>query len=210
MQPGVVFRERQVYPPPAGFCSHKRDEIFSYSARLLLSRQLNIQPPGLRAGQAVKQVIDSKGYRANVGIVLANSEGKVFWARRCGQDAWQFPQGGIQESESPEQAMFRELQEETGLGPEHVQLIGRTEDWLRYNIPEHLQRKHSKPLCVGQKQIWFMLKLIGRETDVNLRANKKPEFDCWRWVDYWHPLEEIVFFKRQVYKQALTELKQYL
>ena len=164
----------------------------------------------LRAGQAVKQVIDSKGYRANVGIVLANSEGKVFWARRCGQDAWQFPQGGIQESESPEQAMFRELQEETGLGPEHVQLIGRTEDWLRYNIPEHLQRKHSKPLCVGQKQIWFMLKLIGRETDVNLRANKKPEFDCWRWVDYWHPLEEIVFFKRQVYKQALTELRQYL
>ncbi len=160
--------------------------------------------------QAVTQVIDSKGYRANVGIVLANAEGKLFWARRCGQDAWQFPQGGIQRSESPEQAMYRELQEETGLTPAHVELVGRTEDWLRYSIPRHLQRRHSRPLCVGQKQIWFMLKLVGRETDVNLRANKKPEFDCWRWVDYWQPLEEIVFFKRQVYKQALTELQRFL
>lgn len=155
-------------------------------------------------------MIDSKGYRANVGIILANSEGKLFWARRCGQNAWQFPQGGIQQSESPEQAMYRELQEETGLGPEHVEIVGRTGDWLRYSIPDHLQRKRSRPLCVGQKQIWFMLKLVGRETDVNLRANRKPEFDCWRWVDYWHPLQEIVFFKRQVYKQALTELRQYL
>lgn len=155
-------------------------------------------------------MIDSKGYRANVGIILANAEGKLFWARRCGQDAWQFPQGGIQRSESPEQAMYRELQEETGLTPAHVEIAGRTDDWLRYSIPEHLQRKRSRPLCVGQKQIWFMLKLVGRETDVNLRACKKPEFDCWRWVDYWQPLEEIVFFKRRVYKQALTELQRFL
>lgn len=158
----------------------------------------------------VIQVIDSNGYRANVGIILCNPEGKLFWARRCGQDAWQFPQGGIQIEESPEQAMFRELEEETGLTAQHVEVMGRTDDWLRYSIPKHLQRKHSKPLCVGQKQIWFILKLIGRECDVNLRANEKPEFDCWRWVDYWHPLEEIVFFKRTVYKQALSELKQFL
>jgi putative (di)nucleoside polyphosphate hydrolase len=155
-------------------------------------------------------VIDSKGFRANVGIILCNADDKLFWARRCGQDAWQFPQGGIQQSESPEQAMFRELEEETGLKQKHVEIIGRTDDWLRYNIPDHLQRKHSKPLCVGQKQIWFFLKLTGQETDVNLRCNDKPEFDCWRWVDHWQPLEEIVFFKRNVYKQALTELKQYL
>ncbi len=155
-------------------------------------------------------MIDSKGFRANVGIILSNSEGKLFWARRCGQNAWQFPQGGVQERESPEQAMYRELQEETGLRAEHVEMLGRTDDWLRYGIPEHLQRKHSKPLCVGQKQIWFILKLIGDEADVNLSANDKPEFDNWRWVKYWQPLEEIVFFKRDVYKQALTELQQYL
>ena len=158
----------------------------------------------------VLQVIDSKGFRANVGIVLCNADGKLFWARRCGQNAWQFPQGGIQAKESPEQAMYRELAEETGLTQEHVEVMGRTDDWLRYKIPNHLQRKRSRPLCVGQKQIWFILRLIGRETDVNLRACNKPEFDCWRWVDYWEPLNEIVFFKREVYKQALTELKRYL
>ena len=155
-------------------------------------------------------MIDSKGFRANVGIVLCNNADQLFWARRCGQDAWQFPQGGILEAESPEQAMYRELQEETGLTDSHVEVMGRTGDWLRYNIPRHLQRRRSKPLCVGQKQIWFILRLIGHETDVNLRANDNPEFDCWRWVDYWQPLDEIVFFKREVYRKALTELKQYL
>lgn len=155
-------------------------------------------------------MIDPQGFRANVGIILCNREGKLFWARRCGQNSWQFPQGGIKGTESPEQAMFRELHEETGLQAEHVKIMGRTEDWLRYSIPEHLQRKRSLPLCVGQKQIWFILKLIGREDDVNLCANASPEFDTWRWVDYWHPLKEIVFFKRKVYKQALTELKRYV
>ena len=156
------------------------------------------------------QVIDSQGFRANVGIVLCNSDDRVFWARRVGQDAWQFPQGGIQDEESPEQAMYRELHEETGLTEDDVEVIGRTADWLRYDIPEHLQRKRSKPLCVGQKQIWFMLRLTGRESDVNLRACEHPEFDCWRWVDYWEPVDEIVFFKKDVYKQALTELQQFL
>ena len=156
------------------------------------------------------QVIDSQGYRANVGIILCNRTGKLFWARRRGQNSWQFPQGGIQHAESPEEAMFRELQEETGLLAEHVEIMGRTDDWLRYSIPEYLQRKRSQPLCVGQKQIWFILKLVGSEAAVNLSANSKPEFDRWRWVDYWHPLEEIIFFKKKVYKQALTELKRYL
>ncbi|MCW8829937.1 MAG: RNA pyrophosphohydrolase [Gammaproteobacteria bacterium] len=155
-------------------------------------------------------MIDSKGYRSNVGIVLCNPEGKVFWARRCGQDAWQFPQGGIDENESPVDAMYRELQEETGLLPEHVEVAGQTSDWLRYHIPDHLLRRHSKPLCIGQKQIWFCLKLIGTENDFNLSECDKPEFDRWRWVDYWSPVDEIISFKRDVYRQALEELEQYL
>ena len=155
-------------------------------------------------------MIDSKGYRENVGIILSNPEGQVFFAKRCGQDAWQFPQGGIDKNESPVDAMYRELEEETGLLRTHVEITGQTNDWLRYSIPKHLQRKRSKPFCVGQKQIWFCLKLIGDESNFNLESGSKPEFDRWRWVDYWKPLDEIVFFKRNVYQQALTELEKYV
>ena len=152
-------------------------------------------------------MIDAKGYRANVGIILSNDDGKVFWARRCGQDAWQFPQGGIQENETPLDAMYRELKEETGLQSSHVRLVGQTDDWLRYRIPKHLLRHRSQPLCIGQKQIWFRLLLTGCEDDFNLAASDTPEFDTWRWVDYWTPLKEIVFFKRKVYRQALHQLE---
>jgi putative (di)nucleoside polyphosphate hydrolase len=154
-------------------------------------------------------VIDSKGYRPNVGIVLSNAAGEVFWARRRGQDAWQFPQGGINSEESPLEAMYRELYEEVGLEAEHVEVLGQTSDWLRYEIPEHLLRHRSKPLCIGQKQIWFSLKLVGDESDFNLCCSKNPEFDQWRWVDYWTPVKEIIDFKRDVYEQALKELEQY-
>jgi len=152
-------------------------------------------------------VIDSDGFRLNVGIILSNPQGKVFWARRCGQDAWQFPQGGIQKNESPDQAMFRELFEETGLSPEHVEVVGKTRKWLRYRLPKWMVRKNCHPVCIGQKQIWFILKLVGTDNNFNLSAAEQPEFDNWSWVDYWHPLEEVVFFKRKVYKKALTELE---
>lgn len=151
-------------------------------------------------------MIDSRGYRANVGIILCNDSGGLFWARRVGQQAWQFPQGGIQEQENAEQALFRELHEEVGLAPEHVEVMGATRDWLYYRLPKHLIRRHSKPLCIGQKQRWFLLRLVGSEDNVCLDRCEKPEFDHWRWVSYWHPLEEIVFFKRKVYERALTEL----
>lgn len=152
-------------------------------------------------------MIDSKGYRANVGIILSNDEGRVFWARRTGQDAWQFPQGGIREHESPRQAMYRELAEETGLGPEHVTLVGETRRWLRYRLPERFVRRTTNgPVCIGQKQRWFLLRLTGDESCVDLNHSGHPEFDDWCWVHYWHPLEDVVFFKRQVYRQALREL----
>jgi len=155
-------------------------------------------------------MIDAQGFRANVGIMLTDSQGHLFWARRVGQSGWQFPQGGIQVGENPEQALFRELAEEIGLRPEHVELLGSTKRWLRYRLPPRYQRRDATPLCIGQKQIWFLLRFIGEESDVHLDASDAPEFDAWRWVDYWQPLDEVVFFKRRVYRQALSELERLL
>jgi putative (di)nucleoside polyphosphate hydrolase len=151
-------------------------------------------------------MIDSDGYRPNVGIILSNPRGRLLWAKRIGQDAWQFPQGGIREGESAEQALFRELNEELGLLPEHVAIIGCTRHWLRYRLPKRYVRRHNNPVCIGQKQKWFMLRLNAPDSLVRFDATDKPEFDGWRWVDYWHPLREVVFFKREVYKRALREL----
>ena len=150
-------------------------------------------------------MIDSEGYRSNVGIILCNTKKQVLWARRIGQNAWQFPQGGIKRDETPEEALYRELWEEVGLVPEKVELLAATQDWLRYRLPKGLIRSDEKPLCVGQKQVWFLLRLAGNEDDVRLDRADKPEFDGWRWVDYWYPLKEVVAFKREVYLQALNE-----
>lgn len=151
-------------------------------------------------------VIDADGFRPNVGIILINRGGEVLWARRVGQDAWQFPQGGIRRHERPEEALFRELYEEVGLTAAQVEVIGCTRGWLRYRLPERFIRRHRQPLCVGQKQRWYILRFVGEETDVCLTRGERPEFDDWRWVDYWTPLKEVVFFKRQVYQRALEEL----
>lgn len=151
-------------------------------------------------------MIDSEGFRSNVGIILCNDKGKLFWGRRIGQNAWQFPQGGINEGESPEQAMFRELKEEVGLESQHVEILGSTRSWLRYRLPKRFLRKNSLPLCIGQKQRWFLLRVKCEESDFCLDNFDKPEFDHWRWVDYWQPVKEVVFFKRNVYAKALKEL----
>lgn len=151
-------------------------------------------------------MIDADGFRANVGIVLSNDEGHVFWARRVGRSGWQFPQGGIRRDESAEAAMYRELREEVGLDPGHVQILGSTRRWLRYRLPSQYLRRGSQPLCIGQKQRWFLLRFHGNETDFRFDLGETPEFDQWRWVDYWTPMEEVIFFKRKVYRQALREL----
>lgn len=151
-------------------------------------------------------MIDAQGYRANVGIIILNDFGQVFWGRRCGRRAWQFPQGGMNPEESPEQAMYRELQEEVGLQREHVELLGCTRRWLRYRLPHRYIRHGESPLCIGQKQRWFVLRLMAAESEFDLAHDEHPEFDQWRWVDYWTPLEEVVAFKRGVYQAALREL----
>lgn len=153
-----------------------------------------------------KAVIDSDGFRPNVGIILSNSKGRVLWAKRIGQNAWQFPQGGIRVGESAEAALFRELNEELGLLPEHVTVLGGTRNWLRYRLPKRYIRYQNNPVCIGQKQKWFVLQLTAADSEVRFDATDKPEFDNWRWVDYWHPLREVVYFKRDVYKRALREL----
>lgn len=151
-------------------------------------------------------MIDSDGYRPNVGIILSSTSGQVLWAKRIGQEAWQFPQGGIDQAESPEDALFRELNEELGLQRQHVEVLGVTRDWLRYKLPQRYIRQRRGRVCIGQKQKWFALRLTADETLVRFDATTQPEFDGWRWVDYWHPLTEIVEFKRGVYQRALNEL----
>ena len=151
-------------------------------------------------------MIDEDGFRPNVGIILANPVGQVLWARRVGQEAWQFPQGGIAEHETPEEALYRELHEEVGLKPEDVRLVGSTQGWLRYRLPKRFLRYRSKPLCIGQKQKWFLLMLTGSDSRVTFQYGDPPEFDDWRWVSYWYPLNQVVSFKREVYRKALKEL----
>lgn len=151
-------------------------------------------------------MIDEQGYRPNVGIILCNDQGQVLWARRIGQDAWQFPQGGIKQGESPEKALYRELTEEVGLTANDVQILGCTRGWLRYRLPKRMIRQGNRPVCIGQKQKWYLLRLLGDDSDIDVSASPKPEFDGWNWVSYWFPLGEVVAFKRDVYRRAMTEL----
>jgi putative (di)nucleoside polyphosphate hydrolase len=166
-------------------------------------------------------VLDKEGYRPNVGIILANQRNEVFWGKRVSQHAWQFPQGGIKPGETPLQAMYRELEEEIGLVRAHVRILGRTREWLRYEVPERWARRQRElkdatpagrqgAAYRGQKQIWYLLRMVGRDCDVKLRASGHPEFDAWRWHEYWVPLETVIDFKREVYRQALIELHRYL
>lgn len=150
-------------------------------------------------------MIDAHGYRLNVGIVLANDSGKVFLGKRINQNAWQFPQGGLDDQEDIEATVFRELWEEVGLEADKVKIIGHTRQWLKYKLPKKLIRS-TTPLCIGQKQKWFLLQLKGQDLDIKLSAGKKPEFDDWQWVNYWFALSQVIHFKREVYRRALKEL----
>jgi len=158
-------------------------------------------------------MVDADGFRPNVGIVVASGQetGQVLWARRVGgHDAWQFPQGGINDGESPEEALFRELYEEVGLAPDDVSIVARTKGWLRYRLPRRLRRHNSTPGFVGQKQKWFLLELHAADSAVRMDCAGKPEFDHWAWVSFWYPLTQVVDFKREVYRHALAELAPHL
>ena len=146
--------------------------------------------------------IDRDGFRANVGIVLARQSGEVFLGGRVGGRGWQFPQGGVNCGEQVEDALFRELKEEIGLERHDVQVLGSTRGWLRYRLP----RQYVRDRCIGQKQRWFLLRLVADESKLRFDCSTTPEFDRWRWADYWTPVREVVYFKRRVYVRALHDL----
>jgi putative (di)nucleoside polyphosphate hydrolase len=149
--------------------------------------------------------IDENGFRANVGIILMDDANQVLIAGRKGRTGWQFPQGGVQPRESAEQAMYRELREEVGLEPGDVSVAGVTREWIRYRLPKRYLRR-SEPKCIGQKQRWFLLSLVSDRGRLRFDSTDQPEFDRCRWVDYWTPVEEVIYFKRKVYIRALSEL----
>jgi putative (di)nucleoside polyphosphate hydrolase len=152
-------------------------------------------------------LIDRHGFRANIGIVLMHADGRLFIGRRSGGRGWQFPQGGMRGGESPEDALYRELHEEIGLKDSDVQIVGTTRRWLRYRLPAKYQRRGQRPVCIGQKQRWFLLRLRSDDSAIRFdSSDQPPEFDRWRWVDYWQPVREVIYFKRGVYARALHEL----
>ena len=154
-------------------------------------------------------MIDKNGYRANVAIILLNKQNRLFWGQRKNRSSWQFPQGGVSVNESPLESMYRELHEEIGLRPQDVDVIASTRDWIKYDIPDNLIR-NKEPVCVGQKQKWFLLRLRTTEKNIDLDASEIPEFDNWRWVGYWYPINHVVYFKQEVYREALTFFKEYI
>lgn len=150
-------------------------------------------------------MINNNNYRPNVGIIICNINKKVLWARRYKQHSWQFPQGGINDGETAKQAMYRELFEEIGLRNNDVRILASTKKWLYYTIPNKLIRWDSNPIYIGQKQKWFLLQLICSENNINIKKEKIPEFDNWRWVNLWYPINQVITFKRNVYRQVIKE-----
>ena len=148
--------------------------------------------------------VDGKGYRHNVAIAIINEDKQILIAKRYKKKTWQFPQGGINKNETIIDAMYRELNEEVGLSKNDVQILSQTKDWLYYDIPEKFRRKGSP--VVGQKQIWFLLKIKCPDSKIRLDSHKDIEFDAWRWVDYWDGVDEVVNFKKEIYQKALTKL----
>ncbi len=158
-----------------------------------------------REDASMSDVIDPDGFRENVGIVLVREGGEVFLGRRAGGRGWQFPQGGVRAGEGLEEALYRELEEETGLTRADVTLLGRSERWLRYRLPPRYVRRDRVPLCIGQKQRWFLLRLARPEARFVFDGTAEPEFDQWRWATYWEPVREVVYFKRPIYSRVLHE-----
>jgi putative (di)nucleoside polyphosphate hydrolase len=154
----------------------------------------------------MNDLIDGEGYRANVGIILMRDTGQVFLGRRTGGRGWQFPQGGVRQGESPEEAVYRELHEEIGLTRDAVKLLAQTSDWLHYKLPKRYQRRNGSGFVIGQKQRWFLLHFGQPDARFSFDHTDEPEFDDYRWADYWEPVREVIFFKRPVYVRALQEL----
>ncbi len=148
-------------------------------------------------------------YRPCVGVMLLNAEGKAFVGQRTDRDtdAWQMPQGGVDPGEDLDQAMLRELGEETGVTPEHLEIVGTLDDELFYDLPEELHGKLWGGKYVGQRQTWYLVRFTGEDADIDLEAHKHPEFCEWKWVEPELLPELIVPFKREVYETIIAGFK---
>ncbi len=152
--------------------------------------------------------MDKKNYRKGVGIIIVNADGQFFLGKRIGAEAWQFPQGGIDEGETPKEALYRELHEETGLAENKVEVLAISKRWLVYHIPHVFQRSRKK--YDGAMQKWFLLKLTGNNKDINLNAIDHAEFDAWKWGDEVMAIKSVIRFKRAVYQSILSEFSEVL
>ena len=153
--------------------------------------------------------LDPKLYRPNVGLALFSAAGHVFLGRRIngrGAFQWQMPQGGIDDGESPAEAAFREVQEETGIAPEKVRLIRESDRWLHYDLPAGLSRRIWKGRYRGQKQRWFAMRFLGVDADIDLDFHT-PEFGAYRWASLADLPDLIVPFKRDTYQQVVSEFR---
>lgn len=149
--------------------------------------------------------VDSQGYRLNVGMVVLNAEGKLFWGQNANRAGWQFPQGGIEDNETATEGMYRELHEEVGLSPQDVKILQVSKQWYSYKLPEQFIRRHEDQLVIGQKQKWFLLQLLANDQQINFTTGHKPEFKAWQWVNYWYPAKNVIYFKQEIYKNVLQE-----
>jgi len=153
---------------------------------------------------------DRRLYRPCVGVMLVNAEGRAFVGKRIDNkegDWWQMPQGGVDDGEDLEAAMIRELAEETGARPRHLEVIAQLEDELFYDLPPELQGKLWGGKYVGQRQSWFLVRFTGEDSDIDLDAHEHPEFCEWKWVDPELLPDLIVPFKREIYRAIVTEFR---
>tara|TARA_Y200000002_G_scaffold137884_2_gene113693 strand:- start:540 stop:1013 length:474 start_codon:yes stop_codon:yes gene_type:complete len=148
-----------------------------------------------------------EGYRPNVAMVVLNSKNKVLICRRTNTKTWQFPQGGVDDNENLEKAMYRELLEEVGLRKDDVQYIGESDDTIIYDIPKTIRSKVLGGKFKGQEQKWFLLRIKNDDHEIRLDYEAFPEFDTFEWVSFWQPIDRIVDFKREAYRKALSELR---
>jgi putative (di)nucleoside polyphosphate hydrolase len=181
-------------------------QIRQLCRNLSLQRSLNVEQNSAQEGEMAIFPVKTAGYRMGVGIMLLNQRGEVFVGRRIDvpDEAWQMPQGGIDEGEEPRAAALRELREE--IGTDDVEVLAESRGWLRYDLPDNFVGKAWGGRWRGQQQKWFAMRFLGTDADINI-ATEHPEFSAWRWVSPTHLPELIVMFKRQLYLEVLQQFQ---